>query len=387
MTAGVVERGNRWSLLSVSLSIEGQQGPTSQVTKSGAIARAVNDSLQNAGLRSHLGTLDKREVRAASYRRMARLHRSLGNVDLPHSSSREINMRTLNVIGLLLIAAFAIGCSEQTTQPSANPSRLKPSRVGHWGVVPSGAATTARVRPKSGVAAAAASVGQFANGSFETGDYSGWTLFEGGLSTEPFFSTWGIARNGQTINPGQLVFDFFDGIDVPQFSPGLPHTYTATNGNFTALQLQNGPQSFRMFQDIALPAGATTISWDMEYNNHNGDFVPDAQELEVNVRDVSSDAILATLLRTTRFVDPFEIPVTHFIRNVSAFGGRTVRISVDMIVDRLFFDAAFDNFKVDFRVARAKNDCKNGGWKLVFRADGTPFKNQGDCIQYVNTGK
>jgi hypothetical protein len=318
---------------------------------------------------------------------MARCHRSLGNVDPPHSSSREINMRTLNVTGLLLIAAFAIGCSEQTTQPSANPSRVKPSRVGHWGVVPSGAATTARVRPKSGVAAAAASVGQFANGSFETGDYSGWTLFEGGLSTEPFFSTWGIARNGQTINPGQLVFDFFDGIDVPQFSPGLPHTYMATNGNFTALQLQNGPQSFRMFQDIALPAGATTISWDMEYNNHNGDFVPDAQELEVNVRDVSSDAILATLLRTTRFVDPLEIPVTHFIRNVSAFGGRTVRISIDMIVDRLFFDAAFDNFKVDFRVARAKNDCKNGGWKLVFRADGTPFKNQGDCIQYVNTGK
>jgi hypothetical protein len=34
-----------------------------------------------------------------------------------------------------------------------------------------------------------------------------------------------------------------------------------------------------------------------------------------------------------------------------------------------------------------KNDCKNGGWQNVFRADGSPFKNQGDCIQYVNTGK
>lgn len=31
--------------------------------------------------------------------------------------------------------------------------------------------------------------------------------------------------------------------------------------------------------------------------------------------------------------------------------------------------------------------CKKGGWQNVTRADGSPFKNQGDCIQYVNTGK
>jgi hypothetical protein len=31
--------------------------------------------------------------------------------------------------------------------------------------------------------------------------------------------------------------------------------------------------------------------------------------------------------------------------------------------------------------------CKNGGWKTLTKADGTSFKNQGDCIQYVNTGK
>ena len=34
-----------------------------------------------------------------------------------------------------------------------------------------------------------------------------------------------------------------------------------------------------------------------------------------------------------------------------------------------------------------KNDCKEGGWQNLFRTDGTPFKNQGDCIQYFNTGK
>ena len=38
-------------------------------------------------------------------------------------------------------------------------------------------------------------------------------------------------------------------------------------------------------------------------------------------------------------------------------------------------------------VPTSKDQCKNGGWQLLFRADGTGFKNQGDCIQYVNTGK
>jgi hypothetical protein len=31
--------------------------------------------------------------------------------------------------------------------------------------------------------------------------------------------------------------------------------------------------------------------------------------------------------------------------------------------------------------------CKGGGWMTSARANGTAFKNQGDCIQYINTGK
>jgi hypothetical protein len=40
-----------------------------------------------------------------------------------------------------------------------------------------------------------------------------------------------------------------------------------------------------------------------------------------------------------------------------------------------------------FEVAADKETCKNGGWKTLRRADGSTFKNQGDCIQFVNTGK
>ena len=34
-----------------------------------------------------------------------------------------------------------------------------------------------------------------------------------------------------------------------------------------------------------------------------------------------------------------------------------------------------------------KNSCKSGGWNGLERENGSSFKNQGDCIQYMNTGK
>jgi hypothetical protein len=38
-------------------------------------------------------------------------------------------------------------------------------------------------------------------------------------------------------------------------------------------------------------------------------------------------------------------------------------------------------------VPTTASQCKNGGWMTSVRSDGSTFKNQGDCIQYVNTGK
>ena len=38
-------------------------------------------------------------------------------------------------------------------------------------------------------------------------------------------------------------------------------------------------------------------------------------------------------------------------------------------------------------VPASKAQCKEGEWQTHVRPDGSTFKNQGDCIQYVNTGK
>jgi len=38
-------------------------------------------------------------------------------------------------------------------------------------------------------------------------------------------------------------------------------------------------------------------------------------------------------------------------------------------------------------VPMSENDCKNGGWITHVRPDGSSFKNQGDCVQFVSTSK
>src|SRR2546422_11421483 len=88
---------------------------------------------------------------------------------------------------------------------------------------------------------------QIFNGSFED-NYTGWTLVE--TPPDPCAGTWGIATTGLTISPGDSVFDFSDRVNCVQTSDGLPITYTATDGNKLAFQLQNRAQLHRMFQDI-----------------------------------------------------------------------------------------------------------------------------------------
>jgi hypothetical protein len=58
----------------------------------------------------------------------------------------------------------------------------------------------------------------------------------------------------------------------------------------------------------------------------------------------------------------------------------------DVYTDLFNFNGTTYDFE-PYEVATSKDQCKNGGFATVKRADGSAFKNQGDCIQYVNTGK
>lgn len=183
------------------------------------------------------------------------------------------------------------------------------------------------------------------NGSFETGDYTGWTLWEGGPSTFPNIGTWGIAANGEVINPGVSKFDYFDGIFVTQGSPGLPITYVPSDGQYMAFQLQTAAQDHRMYQDVTLAGSATTLSLDMFYENHWPEGFSDIQYLAIHIRD-TSDNILQILYKTV-LGDLQSIPMSTFTFDISAFAGSKVRIDVEMKVQNSPLDAGFDNFVIE----------------------------------------
>jgi hypothetical protein len=84
--------------------------------------------------------------------------------------------------------------------------------------------------------------------------------------------------------------------------------------------------------------------------------------------------------------------------NAKVLVGTNAVISVSLVVDSswLVDPQSFhvDNVSIDgdlytFEPAVPANAdaCKNDGWQSLTRADFSTFKNQGDCIQYVNTGK
>lgn len=59
-------------------------------------------------------------------------------------------------------------------------------------------------------------------------------------------------------------------------------------------------------------------------------------------------------------------------------------------IDSFTFGTAAGTTTWDFdpyAVAGTAESCKNGGWTSVKRTDGSSFKNQGDCVSYVKTGK
>lgn len=215
------------------------------------------------------------------------------------------------------------------------------------------------------------------NSSFETGDYTGWTLYEFNKEDpdgphNPDCGTWGIAEDGLTIYYGNITYDFYDEVMVEQTSEGLPITYYATDGNYLAYQLQYCAETHGMYQDITLSPCATTLYWDMWYDSHHNYF-SENQSLAISIKDPTTNSTLETLFETTQGVDPYSINMTTFSANISAYAGQTVRLDVEMDVYDFWFDAAFDNFRI--RSSMDQSNDGNYNWYSIhgFRPTGQEF--------------
>ena len=64
----------------------------------------------------------------------------------------------------------------------------------------------------------------------------------------------------------------------------------------------------------------------------------------------------------------------------------TYNLNYDVEVDGVNFNGTTYDFELT-NTPTSKDDCKTGGWQTFTDGQNNPFKNQGDCIQFVNTGK
>lgn len=188
----------------------------------------------------------------------------------------------------------------------------------------------------------------FQNGSFETGDFTGWTVI-------------------QNINSGGDWF-VYSGDLTPIFSdPFLP----PPDGDFAAITDQGGPSSQVLYQDIDVPNGTVACSAIIYYVNRavedgdlgegalvdGGVFVtgPDLSQLDgpnqqarIDIMDPESDpfdvgsGVLLNIFQTNPG-DPSELNYTTIDFDLSDFAGSTVRFRAAEVDNLGNFFFAIDN--------------------------------------------
>lgn len=99
-------------------------------------------------------------------------------------------------------------------------------------------------------------------------------------------------------------------------------------------------------------------------------FAPLIAPVDVNI--VANEGRIQVFLNGTQYIDTTD-------PNPLPAGG----IGLGALWETL---ATFDDLVVQ-DIGKSFDVCKNGGWRALTRDDTSHFKNQGDCIQYYNTGK
>jgi hypothetical protein len=193
------------------------------------------------------------------------------------------------------------------------------------------AVETQTVLPETSVGsvALAPSDGQIINGDFETGTMDGWTLLNI-VEIPGYPGTFGI--NDGTFRP--------DGPD--DNNPLLPYS-----GSFSAISHQIGPGLYTIYQDVSLPANATssTLRWADMIRNHHEFFEDPDQEFRVEIWDLNNQPLAA--LFSTNPGDPRMTDWTERDADLMPFAGQMVRIAFTVDVHLNYFNVHLDNIRIE----------------------------------------
>ncbi len=156
----------------------------------------------------------------------------------------------------------------------------------------------------------AAEASVIVNGSFEDGDFTGWTTATTGVPFQP----WAVAGAGAGSGFGLLPTEPQDG------------SFVAWNG-FDG----GGPMEFTMYQDVVVPASAElSFQYRVQWDFLQGATANIGRTLDVELLDPGSGSLLATLLTFdtgTQAVNPTgNTGWRTETANLSSFAGQTVRL-------------------------------------------------------------
>lgn len=185
------------------------------------------------------------------------------------------------------------------------------------------------------------------NGSFEAGDYFGWTLQE--VTVDPDHGIFGIGNTGTILQSSDMIQDYGPGgndVSPSCLNIAGPLTLSASDGASVGFHLQRQAGNHRMFQDVYIPLAATKLVWEMLYRNAEP-FEPVSQFIAVHIRDVTTDAILTTLYKATQGDDPETLTtMTTFEVDIGAYADQTIRIDFELQNQDGCLDTVFDNFRL-----------------------------------------
>ncbi|HET7481041.1 MAG TPA: calcium-binding protein [Rubrobacteraceae bacterium] len=182
-----------------------------------------------------------------------------------------------------------------------------------------------------------------ANGDFESGTLTGWTV---------------VNQNG-----GNGDWYAYSGTASPQSGRQIT---APPQGNFAATTDQTGPGSHVLYQDIALEENAEhTLSFILYYQNEAQGFsTPDTldystganQQYRVDILKPSADPfsvdpadILDSVYRTNAG-DPNTLEPTPMTFDLSPYAGQTVRLRFAGVESQFFFRASVDDIKVETEI-------------------------------------
>ncbi len=151
----------------------------------------------------------------------------------------------------------------------------------------------------------------------------------------------------QTLTYSAQFFDYADNRFENQYSPGLPMTFVPTDGQKLAVFLVNCGSTHYMYQNITLPSsGPINLGLDMKYTNHNGSGFSNSQFIAIELRNPSTNALIATLFKTNPGAAQ-STPMTRYNFDLSAYAGQQVRLQViDATINNYYIDVQLDNITI-----------------------------------------